>query len=61
LADTRFPGEIRCVVAAGDVELRQDVGDVAADRLLAELQAACDRPVVESGGEQLEYLAFPVG
>src|SRR5215469_12642217 len=47
--------------AVGDIELGQDVGDVHADRFLADEQLLGDTPVAEPVGEKREYLPFSFG
>src|SRR5690606_17884606 len=60
-AEAGFAGYHDRLGAVGDVELHEDVRDVVADRLLAEVQRPGDLRVAAALGDQGEDLAFPVG
>ena len=61
LAETCFPGPDDGVDPAGDLEFAEDDGDIVADGLLAEVEAAGNGGVGVALGQQLEDVPLPFG
>src|SRR5829696_10428330 len=55
------PGVDGGLSAVGEVELREDVRDVALNRLLADEEVPGDLGVAEAVGDQAQHLQLPVG